>query len=373
MKAIGITPRKAHTARLLEVPTPRLDEVPGGCGVLVKVLQVGVDGTDKELYLGEYGTAPEGDEFLILGHESLGRVVEVGPEVRGLERGDYVVATVRRPGSSVYDRIGTLDMTTDDVYHERGINLLHGFLAESYVDDAEYLVRVPDGLKHVAVLTEPMSIVQKGVLQAYEVQQRLKVWRPCRAAVMGVGTIGLMAALALRLRGLEVTAFGRTPQPNLNASLLEVLGARYLSTREVSVAEAAAEIGPFDLIFEATGFSPLVFEAALALARNGVLILSSITSGTRKTQVESDRLNVEFVLGNKVMFGTVNANRGHFEAALADFARAEIGWPGWLSRLLTHPIDGLARYADLFGQLFVAGDAIKVYMIVSKENSYGDL
>ncbi len=175
MKAIAIKARQAHTACIVELPTPRVEEMPDGRGVLVRVLQVGVDGTDKDLYLGEYGTAPEGCDLLVPGHESCGRVVEVGSRVVGLAPGDYVVATVRRPGSSIYDRIGTYDMTTDEIYYERGINLLHGFLAEAYLEDPEYLVKVPPGLKHVGVLLEPMSIVEKGIEQACEIQRRLKV------------------------------------------------------------------------------------------------------------------------------------------------------------------------------------------------------
>jgi threonine dehydrogenase-like Zn-dependent dehydrogenase len=373
MKAIGIAPRKAHAARLLTVPRPRLDDIGGGRGVLVKVLQVGVDGSDKDLYLGGCEAAPAGEDWLIPGHESLGRVVEVGPNVTGLEPGAYVVATVCRPGTSLHDRIGEPDMSSDAVRLRRGLSLLHGFLAEYYVEDADYLVPVPARLREVAVLAEPMSIVQKGLWQAYEIQHRLKVWRPRQAAVLGAGSIGLLAALALRLRGLDVTALARTPKPNLNATLLETIGVRYESTREVPVADAASRFGPFDLVFEATGFSPLIFEAAQALAGNGVLILTSLTAGTRKTEVESDRLNRELVLGNKVMFGTVDAGRDHFEMALADFARAEMTWPGWLARLLTHPVRGLERYADLFGQLFVAGEAIKVYMIVGEEERDADL
>jgi threonine dehydrogenase-like Zn-dependent dehydrogenase len=366
MKAIGITPGRAHSARLLDLPQPALDEVPGGRGVLVQVLQVGLDGTDRELYVGEYGAAPEGDDYLILGHEALGVVRQIGPAVSEFAPGDFVVATVRRPGSSIYDRIGRPDLTTDKVYYERGINLLHGFLAEYYVEDAEFLVHVPAGLKHVAVLTEPMSVVQKGLEQAYAIQRRLQVWQPRRAAVMGAGPIGLLAALALRLRGLDVTVFARTVPPSLNARLVAEIGAHYRSTKETTPAQAAQESGPFDLIFEATGYSPMVLEAAHTLAPNGVLILSSVTSGSRTTEVASDRLNLEFVLGNKVMVGTVNASRAHFESALGDFARAEIVWPGWLAELLTHPVKGLDRYPDLFSQLFVTVDAIKVYLIVSE-------
>ncbi|MBI3976584.1 MAG: glucose 1-dehydrogenase [Chloroflexi bacterium] len=367
MKAVAITPRQPNTCHLVELPDPRLEEVPGGRGVLVKVLEVGVDGTDKELYQGEYGAAPEGYDFLIIGHESLGKVAAVGPNVTELAPGDYVVATVRRPGGSIYDQIGTYDMTTDDNYRERGINLLHGFLTEYYVDAPEYLVKVPAGLKLVGVLLEPMSVVEKGIGQAYEIQRRLKVWQPRRAAVMGAGTIGLLAALGLRLRGLEVTSFARGPKPNLNASLVESIGVRYVSTREVSVAEATAAFGPFDLIFEATGYSPLVFGAAHAMAKNGILVLSSVTGGDRKTEVESDRLNLEFVLGNKVMFGTVNGHRGYFEAGIADFAVAEATWPGWLSSLLTHSIRGLENHAELFRTLLEAEGAIKVRMVVGDE------
>ncbi|HEU4474262.1 MAG TPA: alcohol dehydrogenase catalytic domain-containing protein, partial [Gemmatimonadales bacterium] len=230
MRAVAVIPGKPDSMHLREVPRPRVDEIPGGRGVLVKVLRVGVDGTDKEINAAEYGAPPEGDSYLITGHESFGRVVEVGPSVTELAPGDYVVATVRRPGSSIYDRIGTYDMTTDDMYYERGINLRHGFLAEYYVDDPEYIVKVPAGLKDVAVLLEPTTVVEKGLAQAYEIQRRLRVWRPRKAAVMGAGTIGLLAALALRLRGLEVTVFGRTAAPYLNSDLVHDLGAGYLST-----------------------------------------------------------------------------------------------------------------------------------------------
>ena len=367
MKAIGIVPHEPKSARLFDLPKPSLDEIPGGRGVLVKVLQVGVDGTDKELYLGEYGDAPDGYDFLVTGHESFGVVVEVGPNVDQLSPGDYVVATVRRPGHSIYDRLGMSDMTTDDVYYERGINLRHGYLTEHYVEDPEYLVQVPPGLKHVGVLLEPMSIVAKGIEQAYEIQRRLKIWQPWKVAVMGAGTIGLLAAMGLRCRGLDVTSFAREPKPNRNADLLDAIGARYLSTREISVAEAAERYGPFDLIFEATGYSPLVFEAAHALAKNGILVMASVTGGDRTVEVESDRLNLEFVLGNKVMFGTVNAHRGYFETGVIDFAKAEVTWPGFLSNFMTHPIRGLDNYEEMFRTLFEETDAIKVYVIVSEE------
>jgi threonine dehydrogenase-like Zn-dependent dehydrogenase len=365
MRAVAVYPGKANSVHLAQMAKPAATDIAGGRGVLVKVLRVGVDGTDKEINAAEYGAAPEGFDFLVIGHESFGRVEEVGPSVAELVPGDYVVAMVRRPGFSIYDRIGLQDMTTDDTYFERGINLRHGYLAEYYADDADYLIKIPSGLKHVGVLLEPMTVVEKGVAQAYEIQRRMKVWRPRKAAVMGAGTIGLLAALVLRLRGLDVTVFSRERKPNRNSELVEMTGARYMSVQDTPILEGARECGPFDIVFEATGFSPVVFDSMQALAKNGVLVLSSITGGDRKTEVPADRINLDFVLGNKVMVGTVNAAREHFEEGVRDMAKAEAEYPGWLPRLLTHPVKGLENYEQLFHLLLNGNGAIKVYCEVA--------
>jgi threonine dehydrogenase-like Zn-dependent dehydrogenase len=365
MKAIAVTPGKPDSVHLAELPMPGVRDVPNGRGVLVRVLRVGVDGTDKEINAAEYGAAPDGYDFLVIGHEGFGQVESVGPNVTEVKPGDYVVATVRRPGGSIYDVIGTNDMTTDDTYFERGINLRHGFLTEYYVDDAEFIVKVPQGLKEVGVLLEPMTVVEKGIHQAYEIQRRLRVWRPKRAAVMGAGTIGLLATLALRLRGLDVTVFGKVPKPYLNSDLIEALGARYETTDDLPVIEGSKRHGPFDLIFEATGYSPIVFESMQALGKNGALVLSSVTGGDRKVEVPADRINLEFVLGNKVMVGTVNANREYFEMGVRDMSQAEAEYPGWMKRLLTHPVKGLENYRELFDKLTNAKGAIKVFCEVA--------
>lgn len=367
MQAIAVIPGIPDSVHLARIPYPSLSEVPAGRGVLVKVLRVGVDGTDKEINSAEYGAPPPGDSFLVLGHESFGRVVEVGPAVTEVAPGDYVVATVRRPGSSLYDRIGTPDMTTDDTYFERGINLRHGFLTEYYVDAADYLVKVPQGLREVGVLLEPTTVVEKGIAQAYEIQRRLKVWHPRRAAVVGAGTIGLLATLALRLRGFEVTTFALQRRPYLNSELVEALGARYESVQDVTISEGARRYGPFDLLFEGSGYSPAAFEAMGALAKNGVLVLSSVTGGDRRIEVPADRINLEFVLGNKVMVGTVNANREHFEAGVRDLAQAELQNPGWLGRLLTDRVVGLSNYTELFAKLNEPAGNIKVFCEVAAD------
>jgi glucose 1-dehydrogenase len=340
---------------------PSLDAVPDGRGVLVKVLRVGVDGTDREIDAAVYGAAPPGDGYLILGHESFGVVEAVGPNVTELRPGDHVAASVRRPGASLYDRVGLQDVTTDDHYYERGINLRHGFLAEYYADGADYLVPVPHGLRDVGVLMEPTSVAEKAIGQAYEIQRRLRVWRPRRALVLGSGTLGLLASVILRLRGLDVVTMGRTARPYLNADLLDQIGARYYSTAEVGVRYAAAMHGPFDIIIEGTGHSPLVFEAMDVLGKNGVLVMLSVTGGNRTVEVPADRINLGFVLGNKVAVGSVNASRADFERGVQDLATAELAYPGWLSKLLTHPVRGLERYQELLDTLTKGKDVIKVF------------
>jgi threonine dehydrogenase-like Zn-dependent dehydrogenase len=366
VKAIAVTPGRPGSIHLEEVPKPSLDDVPGGRGVLVRVLRVGVDGTDKEINAAEYGTAPEGDDFLIIGHENLGVVEEVGPNVPDtIVPGGHVVASVRRPGGNLYGAIGLQDFTTDDVYYERGINLLHGYLTEHYVEDARFVFPLPETLREVGVLLEPTSVAEKGINHAYEIQRRLKIWEPRRACILGSGTIGLLAALVARLRGLELTVFSLPPKPNRGAKLVQRLGGRYVSSQERTLAQVSEERGPFDLIVDATGFSPLVWEAAEVLSKNGVLVLSSITGGDHKAEIRSDAINQSFVLGNKVMVGTVNASPADFRSGVDDLIKAEALYPGWLAQLLTTPIRGLENYDEMIRALTEDRDAIKVYVEVN--------
>jgi threonine dehydrogenase-like Zn-dependent dehydrogenase len=367
MKAIAVHPGKPNSIHLREIPEPQVSDVHDGRGVKVRVLRVGVDGTDKEINAAEYGAAPAGDDYLVTGHESFGVVVEVGPNVPTTIRpGTYVVASVRRPGSSIYGRIGLQDFTTDDVYFERGINLLHGYLTEYYVEDHQYVFPLPATLAEVGVLLEPTTVAEKGVNHAYEIQRRLKVWEPRRACILGSGTVGLLTALAARLRGLELTVYSLPQKPNRNAELIEQLGGVYVSSQDSTLAEAAAERGPFDLMFDATGFSPIVWEAAEALGKNGVLVLASITGGDRKVEINSDAINQGFVLGNKVMVGAVNASPNDFRTGVDDLIKAEAIYPGWLKQLLTHPIDGLENYDEMIRTLTESRDAIKVFVQVGE-------
>lgn len=366
MKAIAVHPGRANSMHLRNVTEPKVTDVPDGRGVLVRVLRVGVDGTDREIVAAEYGQAPPGDDFLVTGHESFGEAVAVGPNVPStIAPGSFVVATVRRPGTGFYDSIGMQDFTTDDVYYERGINLRHGYLTELYVEDHAWVVPLPTGLREVGVLLEPTTVAEKGVNQAYEIQWRLKIWRPERAAVLGAGTIGLLASLVLRLRGLEIVCYSKRAAPYLNSELIEALGGTYVGSDDAPLEQVAAEHGPFDVIFEATGYSPLVFEAAKALGKNGVLVLASVTGGRRTAEVDADVINQGFVLGNKVMVGTVNASRDDFVRGVDDLVKAEALYPGWLGRLLTTPIAGLERYEDMLRALNEDADAIKVFVEIA--------
>jgi threonine dehydrogenase-like Zn-dependent dehydrogenase len=371
MQAIAVHPGVAGSIHSRRVPRPRLGDILAGRGVLVEVLRVGIDGTDKEISQGLFGTPPEGDDYLVIGHENLGRVVEAGPAVPPeLGVGALVVATVRRPGNSLYDQLGMQDFTTDTP-NERGINGRHGFLSEYYVEDAAYLVPLPMTLSGVGVLLEPMTVAEKGINQADEIQRRLRIWRPARAAVIGAGTIGLLVTLVLRLRGVEVTVLSRRHPPYRNSDLVEALGATYLSTDTTDLAAASKDRGPFDLIFEASGFSPLAFEAARVLAPNGVLVLSGVTGGERVIEIDANSINQSFVLGNKVMVGTVNASRDDFVRGVEDMLRAEAFYPGWLERLLTTPVEGLGEAEAVLAAL-EDKDTIKAYVQVRRDHAAGD-
>lgn len=367
MKAVAVTPGKPNSVHLEDIRKPSLDDIKDGCGVLVKVLKVGVDATDREINDALYGNAPPGDDYLVIGHESFGIVEEVGPNVRNIRPGDYVTATVRRPGSSIYDMIGTYDMTSEETYYERGINLRHGFMTEYFVDHEEYIVKIPQGLKHLHVLMEPMSCAAKAVHQAYEVQRRMRVWRPKTAFVMGVGQIGLLATLVLKLRGLDVYAFARSPAGTLNSKIVEGLQATYVSTAETSPEDIVKKVGKADLILDATGNSKVSFDSMRLLGHNGVLLWTSITGADRKVEVPSDKINIDWVLGNKLLLGSVNANREHFEMGIKDLAMGEMTYPGVIGQILTNPVEGLDNYKQMMDLLTQERPPLKVYMNVASE------
>jgi glucose 1-dehydrogenase len=372
MKAVAVLPGKPNTVHLREIPIPRLNEqphphvcrIPEGRGVLVKVLQVGVDATDREINEALYGNAPPGCDHLVIGHESFGQVAEVGEKVREVKPGDFVSCTVRRPGGSLFDKIGRNDITSEEVYYERGINLCHGFMTEYFVDDAEFVVRVPQNLRHLGVLAEPASVCAKAIEQAFLAQERLQVWYPHRAYVLGAGQIGLLATMMLRLRNLEVYTVATTPSPNPKSEIVEAYGAHYVSAKETTLPALARQFGKPDLIFEATGSAPVCFEAMEVLAHNGAMVWTSITGGRREVTIDAARINLEWVLGNKLLVASVNGNRRHFEQGLQALSHGELSYPGVTGRILTHPVAGLEQYKQMM-HLLEGNKALKVFVNVA--------
>jgi threonine dehydrogenase-like Zn-dependent dehydrogenase len=360
MQAIAVRPGEPWSVHRTDVDLPPLTSILDGRGVQVRVLQVGLCGTDAEIAEGLFGYPPPGEPSLVLGHEHLGQVVAVSPAVTepGLQPGRLVVASNRRPGRSRWDAIGLQDFTADLDTLECGIRGVRGFLVEQYVEDARFLTPVPDALLGVGVLTEPMSVVEKGLAQAWAVQRRLHVWEPRRALVVGSGTIGLLAVLALRLRGIETACVARRRPPTRNADLVADAGARYVSLRDTSLTELATAHGPFDLVIEASGAAEHLPAAAAALAPNGVLVLASVTSAPKVVPVDLAAWNQAFVLWNKAMVGTVNSAPADWTAAVGTLAEAATVLPGWTERLLTTRIEGLDPDA-IRAHLQGGGDAIK--------------
>jgi threonine dehydrogenase-like Zn-dependent dehydrogenase len=341
MKAIRVKQLRQGNPSI-ELETVEDPEISHPQEVIVKVLAVGLDGTDKEILQEKYGVPPLGEDDLTTGHESLGVVTEAGAE-SGFRTGDLVTAIVRRPcrkQSCVNCRNGHSDFCQSGEFVERGIKGAHGFLSEYYKEEGRYLVQVPTDLLSHGMLAEPQSIVEKVWDQVLRVQQRL-IWEPRTALILGSGPLGLLAAMTCRLLGLDVFVWSMSPQDSLQAQLVKDSGGVY---QQAGTAGGAASLTayaeglgkPLDLILECTGYSPLAFEAMSVLAPNGVLALLGVTPADRKLEIPTDMLNQSMVLENKCVIGSVNAARKDFETAIYRLQQMEQHYPGWLDRLVTN-------------------------------------
>ena len=331
MKAVSLIPRQAGSARCLEIDSP-----PRRAGdTEVRTLAVGVCGTDQEILAGLYGEAPAGAERLVLGHESCG-IVERG--AGALRAGDLVVPMVRRPCPERCwsCRAREPDMCLTGNYRERGIKGLDGFMTERFTESPRYLVRLARRLRPVAVLMEPLSVVEKGVGQAFRLQRRLR-WRPRQALVLGAGPIGLLGALLARSLGLRTTVWSLGLGVTRTA-WLERVGAETLDAATHPLAELPQRLGNLDLILECTGAAPVIAGALMAIGTNGVLCLLGVSGGDRPLEVPVDRWKLRAVLANQVVFGSVNANRRDFEAGARRLAGWARRWPGLLEALLTRAV-----------------------------------
>jgi len=326
VRALLVSPPKPGV-RMGTVPDP----TPGPDEVKIRVVECGVCGTDRDIVAAKYGTPPEGRPDLVLGHENLGKVVQLGAAVHGLRVGDEVVATVRRGcGICRYCRTNRSDFCETGLFTERGIKARDGYLAEFYVERPEYLVRVPRPHRLSAVLLEPLSVVEKAVVQAKRVLDRTEVVpgtngnRARTALVAGTGAIGMLAALVLSIEGFEVTAIDRHDDKTPAGALLKSIDARH-----ADASEGLSVLGSqrFDLILDATGSAPLDFELAARLGPNGVLLVTGIPADSgAMTSVHGGELFRRLVLQNQALVGSVNANRRYFEAGLRHLTAFRRRW-----------------------------------------------
>jgi threonine dehydrogenase-like Zn-dependent dehydrogenase len=337
-------------------PEPALQ---GPTDVAVRVLEVGICGTDREIAAFQYGFPPPGQRSLVIGHECLAEVIEVGREVDRVAVGDRVVPMVRRPcrrADCLACPRGRQDFCYTGEFTERGIQGAHGFMTERVVDDQRFMHRVPRELRDVGVLVEPLTIAEKALIQVRDVQERLP-WEcrqaresgqapPLRALVLGAGPVGLLGAMALRNAGFETTVYSREPRGSAKARLVEQFGGRYVSAGDHDAGALQRTLGRVDLVYEAVGASRLAFEVLEVLGSNAVFVFTGVPG--RKAPVEVDTASVmrNMVLDNQVLLGTVNAGPDAFEAAVGDLAAFRRRWPEALGSLITgrYPLD---KHAEL--------------------------
>jgi threonine dehydrogenase-like Zn-dependent dehydrogenase len=349
VSALTVIPRKSASARLTSMPGP----VGEAKGIVVQTVAVGVCGTDREILRGDYGVAPEGSERLVLGHECVARVAQAGHAVAP---GTLVVPIVRRPDPvpCASCAAGEWDMCRNGRYTEHGIRGLHGFCAQQLRIDPDFLVVVPPALGTHAVLIEPASVVAKAWEHIERIGHRAR-WFPERVLVTGAGPIGLIAALLGRQRGLAVTVFDRVERGR-KPELCRDLGAEYAHG---SLSQLLERLTP-DIVIECTGVDAIVLDVMSRNARAGIVCLVGVSSQGRKLSVDLGALNRSIVLDNDVVFGSVNANRRHYELAVAALSRAD---PAWLSRLITRRLP-LDRWQDALRH---EEDDIKVVIDVAHE------
>jgi len=350
MKAIAIFP-ETHEVKLIDHEEPMIT-MP--TQVKLRTLEVGVCGTDKEIVSFQFGSPPPGYEYLVLGHEMLGEVVEVGPQVHDIKPGDLAVTMVRHLCPHEYCRAcreGRQDFCFTGDFTEHGIKELHGFMAEYVVDEERYLNLVPHGLRDVGVLTEPLTVAEKAISQVWLIQQRLPWIDPnapvhmrgkgLKALVLGAGPVGLLGVMVLIAAGFETYVYSRSKKPNAKAELVEAIGGTYLSSGTTSVEQLAEQIGAIDLGFEAAGASQIAFDVMRVLGTNAIFAFAGVPDRKALVDVDTHRVILDLVQNNQVVFGTVNADRAAFRMAIRDLGIFKQRWPQALRSLITgyYPIE----------------------------------
>jgi threonine dehydrogenase-like Zn-dependent dehydrogenase len=369
MKAVAVFPSK-RKVQLIDHPEPTIDSP---TEVKVRVLDVGICGTDREITTFQYGTPPEGFDYLIIGHESLSEVVETGAQVSKVKPRDLVVMTVRRPCPHAWCMActeGRQDFCYSGDFTEHGIKQRHGFMTEFVVEEEKYLNVVPRQLRDVAVLVEPLTIAEKSLEQLWTIQDRLPWACPLvpgqapghchRAVVLGAGPVGLLGAMALRVSGLDVTVYSRSPQHQETNEIVTAIGAQYMAAETHSMDDLARAAGPIDVIYEAMGASSVAFDAVQRLGPNGVFIFTGVPGNRGSNQVDTDRIMREMVLGNRAMVGSVNAPPQAFRAAIEHLGAFIERWPDAIRSVITARFPIERAFEPLSGQGGGVKDVIQV-------------
>ena len=338
MKAIAITPGVPET-QIIEIDEP---QITAPNQVKLQVLEVGICGTDREVAEGGRADAPAHSSHLVIGHEVFGRIVEVGAEVSSVRKGDYAALTVRRGcGKCEPCLLGRSDMCYTSNYTERGIKARHGYQTEYVVDQEQYVVKVPEQVKMLGVLAEPMSVVQKAIIEAINIQTgRLPTkgdsWiSGKRVIVAGIGAIGILAVIALRLRGAEVIGIDIVDEDSSRPRLLKQLGGSYINSRRFEVTDLDDKFGQIDMIVEAAGVAKLGFELIDALGINGIYVMTGIPGEGKPVCIAGGETMSQIVLKNQVIMGSVNASAQHFESGIADLEKARERWAELIDGFIT--------------------------------------
>lgn len=349
MKAIAIIPGKKD-AFLTERPEP---SVSAPDDIKLKILQVGICGTDREEVEGGRADAPAGSKELVIGHENFGRVVEVGDKVTRVKPGDFAMFTVRRDCEPCICGHHN-DMCFTGNYTERGIRGRDGYQVEYAVDKARYLIKIPETIKHLGVLAEPMSVSEKAVNEAVRIQcARLPEANPAtwlqgkQVLVAGLGPIGLLGAFILRLRGARVLGLDIVDENTLRPTVLKEIGGKYVNGKKVQTPDLDDTFGQIDLIFEATGIPQLEFELIDALGINGIYVLTGIPAGSRPLNITGAPLLQQMVLKNQVMVGSVNAGITDFERGIEELTEADRKYHDAIGKMITGRIP-VARFKEVF-------------------------
>jgi threonine dehydrogenase-like Zn-dependent dehydrogenase len=344
MKSVAVYP-SVQQVRLIDEQPPREvrpDEV------LLRILDVGICGTDREICSFEYGSPPPGEDHLVIGHEALGQVVEVGSAVEGFRPGDLAVPTVRRPcpePSCRACRAGHQDYCYTGEFTERGIKEAHGFLTGYVVDGEQNLVPVPAELADIGVLTEPLTIAEKAMAQVFWLMQRRPPWLApdtgrrewgagLTAVVLGAGPVGVLGAMATASAGFRTYVYSRELPPSPRTELIEALGVTYVSSQATTPPELAASIGNIDLIYEAVGHSHFALEVLQVLGQNGIYILTGVPGAQAFIEIDAAGLMRQMVLRNQMLLGTVNAGPDAFAATIHDLQEFKRRWPETTAALI---------------------------------------